>query len=530
MRHSSSTALVGLLAVLDPVSAHPTSSSSAAAPADPTGTTFPSEFDITRSWANLSPYQDAPGFSEPKGMPRGCELTQAHVLHRHAQRYPTESDLDGGGMEAFAKKLKNYEHKHQTSKIGHGPLSFLDDWEYLLGEDLLLPTGAATEATSGANIWSRYGRLLYHAGRGQAAWDESLNVFPNGTDRPKPIFRTTDQARILESARWWLSGFFGNTGANNSYSQYDLVITHEGKGINNNTLAADQACPGDIEEGNNSAERFIPRFTKAAIERLSPYLPTDFDLDDSDILAMLNMCPYEYAALGSSTFCSLFTEQEWQDFEYNVDLQFYGDYGFGSPTGRSQGIGYVLELAARLQNHLITAPETSINTTIDGNPHTFPLPDTQPLFMDMSHDNVIVAVLAALGIDYFRYGPKGLPDTVSHAVPRTFRLNEVTPFGAHLVSEIWRCPAQEELELDGAIYRNPDLSKEDTQSYIRFVLNGAPVPVNAVKGCEEGTKGAFCPVKGFVRGVQTLKEEADFEKACFGKYHEGEQVGDGRPE
>ena len=208
MRHSSSTALVGLLAVLDPVSAHPTSSSSAAAPADPTGTSFPSGFDITRSWANLSPYQDAPGFSEPKGMPRGCELTQAHVLHRHAQRYPTESDLDGGGMEAFAKKLKNYEHNHQTNKIGHGPLSFLDDWEYLLGQDLLLPTGAATEATSGANIWSRYGRLLYHAGRGQAEWDESLNVFPNGTARPKPIFRTTDQERILESARWWLSMLF----------------------------------------------------------------------------------------------------------------------------------------------------------------------------------------------------------------------------------------------------------------------------------------------------------------------------------
>lgn len=205
MRHSTSTALVGLLAVLDPVSAHPTSS---AAAADPTGTTFPSGFDITRSWGNLSPYQDAPGFSEPKGMPRGCELSQVHVLHRHAQRYPTDSDLDGGGMEAFAKKLKNYEQKHQTSKIGRGPLSFLNDWEYLLGEDLLLPTGAATEATSGANIWSRYGRLLYHAGRGQAAWDESLNVFPNGTARPKPVFRTTDQARILESARWWLSMLF----------------------------------------------------------------------------------------------------------------------------------------------------------------------------------------------------------------------------------------------------------------------------------------------------------------------------------
>lgn len=107
-------------------------------------------------------------------------------------------------MEAFAQKVKNYSKLHD-GRVGKGPLDFLNQWEYMLGEDTLQVTGAATEATSGARIWAKYGRLLYRAGPGVAAWDSSLNVYPNGTARPKPIFRTTSQARILESARWWLS-------------------------------------------------------------------------------------------------------------------------------------------------------------------------------------------------------------------------------------------------------------------------------------------------------------------------------------
>lgn len=253
-------ALVGL----DPAAA--ASSFSASAPASaPTGATYASGFDISSSWGNLSPYSDAVGFNLSKGVPRGCELSQVHVLHRHAQRYPTPYDLDGLGMENFAQKLKNYSALHPNRTLGRGPLAFLNHWEYMLGEDTLLVSGAATEATSGADTWGRYGRLLYRADPGVATWDKSLNVFPNGTARPKPVFRTTSQARILESARWWLSrfdssiiehissdndagGFFGNSGANSSYSQYDLVVIPEVDPFNN-TLASYDSCPGDSREG-----------------------------------------------------------------------------------------------------------------------------------------------------------------------------------------------------------------------------------------------------------------------------------------
>ncbi|KAJ5769092.1 Histidine phosphatase superfamily clade-2 [Penicillium odoratum] len=520
---------LGVTLVSIAATATATATSTSAPASGPTGSTYASGFDMTKSWANLSPYRDADGFSIPKGVPEGCELSQVHVLHRHAQRFPTNYPLDGEGMQDFATKITNYSKAHPGKAIGTGPLKFLNNWDYVIGDDTLMENGAATEATSGANFWINYGRLLYRAGRENvAAWSSSLNVYANGTSRPKPVFRTTSQARILESARWWLSGFFGNSGANSSYSQYDLVVIPEESGFNN-TLASYEACMGDMSEGDDSAEVFIARYTKDAQSRLASYFPSDFNVTASDVLAMQNLCVYEYTSLGGSYFCSLFTEQEWKDFEYNVDIQYYGDYAYGSPTGRAQGIGYVLELAARLQRKLITSSDTSINYTYDNNLKQFPF--DQPFYMDMSHDDIILSVINALGLDYFKFGPHGLPGNVDHAPKRNFSLQQMTPFGARFLSEIWTCPSNTSFSnLGPVLLNNPTVeSTKNTTTYIRFVLNNAPLPLDGLVGCETASQG-FCPVEKFLRGVPTLKQKAEYQKACFGNYTTGHQVADGVPD
>jgi hypothetical protein len=43
-------------------------------------------------------------------------------------------------------------------------------------------------------------------------------------------------------------GFFGNSGANSSYDQYQLVVIPEQADFNN-TLASYEACTGDMSEG-----------------------------------------------------------------------------------------------------------------------------------------------------------------------------------------------------------------------------------------------------------------------------------------
>ncbi|KAJ5501323.1 Histidine phosphatase superfamily clade-2 [Penicillium expansum] len=490
-----------------------TSMTSSSTVAAPTGTSYQSGFDMKKSWGNLSPYADAPSFNLPKGFPQGCELLQVHILHRHGQRYPTDSTVDAGSMEAFASALQNASRKHPGTKIGTGPLAFLNDWDYLLGVEDLLPTGAATEATSGANFWSKYGRLLYGASIGEANWNKTLNEFPNGKPRPKPVFRTTSYPRILESARWWLSGFFTNIGANSSYPQYELVIIPEQSGFNN-TLSSTDTCTKGLITGAYAAAEFIPAMIKTAATRFAPFLPEDFfsksaEIAAEEVLGMFNLCPYEYTTLGSSSFCSLFTEQEWRDFEYYLDLQYYDMYGFGSPSGRAQGIGYVQELAARLQHKLIQSSDSSINSTYDDNEKYFPL--DQPLFMDMSHDDTIISVLTALGLDFFKYNPKRLPSTVAHAPKRHFKLNEITPFGAHLM------------------YKNRNMSsRSDTEKYIRLVLNNAPIPWDGLSACD-GSVNGFCPVQSFISQVPQLTKQAMFQEACFGSYNTSIPVNNGQP-
>lgn len=289
---------------------------------------------------------------------------------------------------------------------------------------------------------------------------------------------------------------------------------------------------------DDSAEQFLRTYTPPIITRLTPHLPNTLNLTALDILSMQNLCAYETAVLGSSSFCALFTPSEWESFAYILDLQFYGDYGFGSPSGRAQGIGYVIELAARLQGKLITEQVANVNITYDSKPETFPL--NQPMYLDMSHDDVIVSVLAALGVEYFNIGKEGMRGDIGVGeVPlnRTFRLNHIAPFGARFVTEVWRCEASsaEEIVVDGGgevVYENDVVKEGQGREFVRWVLNEMPVPVDGVSGCEEDAAGGngFCALEGFLGGVGKMQELAAFEEACIqGAGSGGGQVGDGRP-
>lgn len=282
------------------------------------------------------------------------------------------------------------------------------------------------------------------------------------------------------------------------------------------------------ENRDPNVARFYPTMTKDARERFAAFLPQDFNLTTMDVYAMFSMCPYEYATLGQSSFCSLFTEQEWKDFEYAIDMMFYGNNNFGSPSGRAQGIGYVEEVAARLQSRLIMKSDSSINYTYDDNAKEFPL--HQPMYMDMSHETVIVAVLAALGLDYFKYGPYGLPSDAPHAVPRKFVMHKIAPFGARLFTEVWTCPTDVNFNsLRDQMYKNPDLSSNpDTRDYIRFVLNNAPVSVEGLEPCKRSVNG-FCDMKKFLDYIPELTQQAMYQKACFGDYNTSTQVPNGQP-
>ncbi len=133
----------------------------------------------------------------------------------------------------------------------------------------------------------------------------------------------------------------------------------------------------------------------------------------------------------------------------SVDLNFWYNSAFGSPTARALGVGYIQELVARLTNVPISVHNSSTNATVNDNPTTFPL--GQSIYVDATHDTVVLngtsmlflsphmplyvidqttPVLTALNLSNFAAdGP--LPS--DHIPPnRSFKTSHLAPFASNV--------------------------------------------------------------------------------------------------
>lgn len=256
-----------------------------------------------------------------------------------------------------------------------------------------------------------------------------------------------------------------------------------------------------------------------------------YDWTVNDTYAAQMLCPYEtvrlarslrrhgglgltqgengQVAFGFSRFCDLFTYAEWEGFEYSVDLDFYGNAGFGSPVGRAIGIGYQQEVVARLQNHTLGYSGSQINTTLDSSTETFPL--NQSLYLDFSHDTNMASVLAALGLRQFAQPLS----PAAHPGPHNFTVSHLTPFGARLALELIRTPYPVAPDRAGYL---PAAGGETR--YVHLVLNQRTVPLgwSFPDECDAARVDGWCELGAFLRAQEQMPALADYERACHGDY------------
>lgn len=304
-----------------------------------------------------------------------------------------------------------------------------------------------------------------------------------------------------------------------------MVIIPEG-GTENNTLASYDSCfqddlpfNGDIGDRDLITE-YVPLYLKDATARVNKYAPAGFTFNVNDTYAMQSICAYETNYISSSDFCGLFTHDEWAGFENTLDIEYYYDYAWGSPTGRAQGLGYVQELVARLTNQYITVSNSSVNTSIDDNAAEFPL--RRPFYADFTHDDIIISVLTAMSVDYYRdppsltqYPPK--PD-------RHFILSHLTPFGARLITEVIGCssPDPEPVHEHRTPYYPTQYGYSPTNAshkFIRMRLNNGIVPLESIRGgqCEGRTDG-LCALDDFLASQTRAESLANYQFSCFANY------------
>ncbi|KAF8228627.1 phosphoglycerate mutase-like protein [Tricholoma matsutake] len=433
-------------------------------------------FDIFRKWGNLSPWYSVPqtafGLDSSPETPETCRVTGLHLLHRHGARYPT-AWASYGGPARLATKI----HKSPENWNAMGDLTFLNDWTYKLGEELLTPFGRKQLFDLGVSMRLKYGFLLQN-------FTESNTI---------PVFRTESQDRMLASALNFAIGFFGYP----FEGQYQQSITIEEDNFNN-TLAPYKTCPNHNtrskgDRGTWYVRKWANIYLQGAVKRLKPNMP-GFDLVIEDVYAMQQLCAYETVALGYSKFCQLFTEKEWDGFDYALDLQFWYGSAFGDPVARVQGVGWIKELVARLTHTPIKEHNSSTNSTLDDNPVTFPL--NQSLYVDATHEVIVLNIITALNLTNFAAtGPLPYDHIPAN---QSFKVSQLAPFSTNLQFQLLQCAS-----VPG--------------EQIRIIINDGVTPLTGIKGCPTQPDG-MCPVDTFVAAQKEIIEEVDWMWDCYGNW------------
>ncbi|TFY79022.1 hypothetical protein EWM64_g4994 [Hericium alpestre] len=173
----------------------------------------------------------------------------------------------------------------------------------------------------------------------------------------------------------------------------NLVIP---EAMGSNTTLDDDMCPNSkLNDGDEQSDQWLNIFVPKITKRLNAAAP-GANLTDHDTVSLMSMCPFHtLVSEKPSPFCFLFSEDEFDDYQYYNDLnKFYGN-GYGAPLGPVQASATSTELLARLTNTSVH-DHTQTNRTLDRTPETFPL--GRPFYADFTHDNELNSIYAALGL------------------------------------------------------------------------------------------------------------------------------------
>jgi hypothetical protein len=233
-------------------------------------------------------------------------------------------------------------------------------------------------------------------------------------------------------------------------------------------------------------------YAPAITARLNSWAP-GANLIDLETHALISLCAFHTAAIALhatpdrlSPFCGLFSQSDFEGFDYSADLDKYYNTGYGDALGPVQGVGYTNELLARLTGTAVQ-DHTQTNTTLDGDPATFPLNRT--IYVDFSHDNTMIAIFSALGL----FRQRRPLSTAGPDARRTWRTHQMVPFSGRMVVEKMAC---------------------DGGEYVRILVNDALQPLDFCAKDEVGV--GHCELSAFVESQSYARSNGggDWEK-CF---------------
>ncbi|KAF9443983.1 phosphoglycerate mutase-like protein [Macrolepiota fuliginosa MF-IS2] len=400
---------------------------------------------IQKLWAVYAPYSSVEVYEPP---PEDCRVTQVNILQRHGARYPM--------LKHSIRIAKALSRLQSAESFIDNRLRFITNYRYDLGVNDLIPFGESQSYESGRKSFARYSKLA------------------NGDNLP--FVRASGSDRVVQSALKWIEGFATGSGG---VLQPPLALILPQGGYNN-TLE-DKSCP-NLDRPLGQVREWQSRYAQPIADRLNAAargMPKNLTAEDAE--ALIELCTMETLAVEEySRFCELFSKEEFEGFEYSVDLEKFYFTGHGSQLGPVEGVGYVNELLARLVGQPVQ-DRTQTNLTLDSNPETFPL--GRGMYADFSHDNLIVAVVSAMGLfNNHRMGDTsntGVLDPEKLDRSRAWFLSRIVPFSGRMVVERMECgiPFNDEAvgydDSAGVKERQRRRAERNDSVYVRILMNDA---------------------------------------------------------
>ncbi|KAL9030929.1 MAG: hypothetical protein Q9196_001003 [Gyalolechia fulgens] len=294
----------------------------------------------------------------------------------------------------------------------------------------------------------------------------------------KPVnFWASDCNRVIETARYFATGFFGLDWDSDTTAQLHIIPETPDRG-------ADTLTPGDtclkyrqnMRIGHDYGLMLLSRFRSTYLPAISARFEAQnpgIRFTDGELYSMQEMCGFEILVRGSSPWCDVFSHEDWMNFEYARDVIHYYRAGPGNPFGPAMGWLWLNATA-----NLLAA---------GGNNARF--------FFSFVHDGDIVPMVAAL--DLFP-SQEHLPVT-HRPKSRQWQTSQIVPMNGRIIFERLSC-------------KSP-ATNTDTggRPFIRIIMNDGVI---ALPDCNSGP-GSSCPLEDFLALVRRRgKEVGDFRGIC----------------
>lgn len=213
----------------------------------------------------------------------------------------------------------------------NGSLAFLNHWTYFTNDPSrdfgqLTSTGpyagTLTAFTTGVRFRTRYANLIL--------------------DKLTTRLWASDSQRVIDTARYFASGLFGFDWESKGRAKLDIIPETFERGAD--TLTPGDTCKRYLEDtkhghdyGANMLARFQDVYGPPIAQRLLKENPSLGKIENVEVFSMQEMCAFETTVRGSSPWCNVFTEKDWENFEYARDLVHYYRAGPGNSYAGAMG-------------------------------------------------------------------------------------------------------------------------------------------------------------------------------------------------